>query len=104
MVPSRWRCTSALGMRWKASGAALTRNARIPPRRPRGGTNDMRRFGITLLVAFLPAGLASMTRAKAGATADLGLARAHWVDEDTLLWPAPVKPGARYALHHSPRG
>jgi pullulanase-type alpha-1,6-glucosidase len=64
----------------------------------------MRRFGITLLVAFLPAGLASMTRAKAGVTADLGLARAHWVDEDTLLWPAPVKPGARYALHHSPRG
>ena len=64
-----------------------------------------RAAGTTLLVGTLLPGLAPMMRTRAGApAADLGPARAHWVDEDTLLWPAPVKPGARYALHHSPRG
>ncbi len=61
--------------------------------------------GITLLAGALLAGPARMIRAKAAVpTADLGSARAHWVDEDTILWPAPVKPGARYALHHNARG
>src|SRR5262245_3735004 len=61
--------------------------------------------GITFLFGALLAGHARMTRAKAQtSTGDLALARAHWVDEDTILWPAPIKAGARYALHHSPRG
>ncbi|HET7291086.1 MAG TPA: pullulanase-type alpha-1,6-glucosidase [Vicinamibacteria bacterium] len=66
----------------------------------------MRRVsGFALLIAALSSGPARLMRAKAASpAADLGLARAHWVDEDTILWPAPVKAGARYALHHSPRG
>jgi len=35
---------------------------------------------------------------------DLTKARAHWVARGTILWAAPLAPGARYALHYSPSG